>query len=131
MESKTIQDYTVYCTPEQAKKALALGAPLETCDWRITNTNKYIELDNEKGWHIQIPTAEQMCGWLRTKGLFVEPYLNGECSYSFSPILSTKEDGEIMRLEAEDEYKKAALAAIDATLDYLEQKKENNHENWR
>lgn len=67
-----------------------------------------------------IPTIEQMCEWLRReKGLFIEPYLNGECCYSFSPIISTKGDGEIIRLKAEDGYKEAILAAIDAALEYL------------
>lgn len=27
------------------------------------------------------------------KAYFGKPYLNGECCYAFSPIISTKEDG--------------------------------------
>lgn len=115
-----MRKYTIYCTEQQTKKALELGAPIERVLFYSDKKYKYSKI---KEGMFKIPTVEQMCGWLRTKGLFVEPYLNGECSYSFAPIVSTKEDGEIIRLEAEEEYKKAALVAIDAALDYLEQKK--------
>ena len=120
--------YTIYCTPEQTKNAFYLGAPLTEIPFRTEikpdTCNKYgfIYLNNT---YFVIPTAEQMIGWLRKeKKLFVEPYLNGECCYSFSPIVSTKEDGEIIHLEAEDDPDKATLAAIDAALEYLERLKQ-------
>lgn len=115
-----MQKYSIHCTETQARKALELGAPIEVQEY-ISST-----IPLPKDWFpicnhcFHIPTAEQMIGWLRKeKGLFVEPYLNGECCYSFSPIVSTKEDGEIIHLEAEDDPDKATLAAIDAALEYL------------
>lgn len=116
---KTISDYTIFCTEAQTKKAIKLGAPINIF---IHTSSESKENYKPIGECIDavIPTAEQMIGWLRKeKGLFVEPYLNGECCYSFSPIVSTKEDGEIIHLEAEDDPDKATLVAIDAALDYL------------
>lgn len=111
-----MKEYTIYCTEEQTRKAFELGAPINLYRQKITPLS--VEVHDDK-YALPI-TAEQMIGWLRKeKGLFVEPYLNGECSYSFSPIVSTKEDGEIIRCEAEDSPEEATLAAIDAALDYL------------
>ena len=119
---KTISDYSIFCTKEQTRKALKLGAPIDIYYNEDIEHTCIIE-----GLCWNIPTAEQMMGWLRKeKGLFVEPYLNGECCYSFSPIVSTKEDGEIIHLEAEDDPDKATLVAIDAALEYLTNKKEVN-----
>lgn len=122
MESKTIQDYSVYCTPEQTNRALKLGAPLETCDWRITNTNKYIELDNEKGWHIQIPTAEQIAGWLLEYVNDIIVCRGLASTWFYSVYLKNTTD---CRSRFNYPTRKAAtLAAIDTALDYLEQQKE-------
>ena len=106
--------YTIYCTEEQTRKALELGAPIEV-DFQFNSKTVII---NNKAYIV--PTAEQMMGWLRKeKGLFVETYLNCECCYSFSPIVSIKEDGEIIQLEAEDDPDMATIVAIDAALEYL------------
>lgn len=116
---KTISDYSIYCTLSQTKKALELGAPIEEHGRYHADLEPNIVLTDDKTW-LEIPTAEQMIGWLRKeKGLFVESYLNGKYYYSFSPIVSTKEDGEIIHLEAQDDPDKATLTAIDAALDYL------------
>lgn len=91
--------YTVYCTTEQTKKALKLGAPIAT-HWSIM-TNDWI-YDN--------PLTEQMIWWLEERNMFCEirhyeyfhhSYVNGKYLGHFS---SRKE---------------ATLAAIDAALDYL------------
>ena len=53
--------YTIYCTEEQTKKALELGAPLNCCYHNddFQNTIKIGSLH-----YVEIPTAEQMLGWL-------------------------------------------------------------------
>ena len=109
-----MEQYTIYCTKGQTNKALELGAPIEV-DFQFNYKTVII---NKKAYIV--PTAEQMTGWLRKeKGLFVELYLNCECCYSFYPIVSTKEDGEIIQLEAEDDPDMATIVAIDAALEYL------------
>ena len=117
--------YTIYCTEAQTRRALELGAPIKTIEKCGKLVNSIILNENEEYYTLaMIPTTEQMIGWLRKeKGLFCEPYLNGECRYSFSPIISTLEDGEIIRCEAEDSPEEATLAAIDAALEYLTNKK--------
>lgn len=117
--------FSILCTKDQIRKALELGAPLETCDWRITDTSRYIELDNEKGWHIQIPTAEEMIGWLESEKSFSFDIRKRVVTWSYfiyykmrhflqDPVID--DDGFTSREEA-------TLAAIDAALEYLEKYK--------
>lgn len=47
-----MEQYTIYCSDEQTKKALELGAPLE------------YHCPNERESVYHRPTAEQMLGWL-------------------------------------------------------------------
>lgn len=56
-----MEEYTIYCTPEQTKKALELGAPIEK-DWipEFLFNNEYFSLKN--------PTAEQMIGFILYSG---------------------------------------------------------------
>ena len=120
MEQKTITDYTIYCTESQTRKAFELGAPIEILKYNSTILKTITTLD---GFAI-IPTAEQMISWLRKeKAVFVEIFYNGEIRYSYSPIVSAREDGEIISLEAEDDPDIATLAAIDAALEYLTKNK--------
>lgn len=136
---KSFNEYTIYCTKGQVEKSIKIGAPIEEAmsayntkiAYERISKNKKIEdeyindgvliIGNQstvKSYNI--PTAEQMCEWLRReKGLFIEPYLNGECAYSFSPVVCTIADGEIIHLKAENSYKEALLYSIDAALDYL------------
>lgn len=85
---KTISDYTILCTQEQTLKAIELGAPIEG---------------------IFIPTAEQMIGFLRSKGIkfnFNDAVKYWSCSFGYVGIdCGWSENKE--------------LDAIDAALDYL------------
>lgn len=65
--------YTIYCTEEQARKALKLGAPIETTSKEPTMFfyaahPKTIQLNGvknaEKNFTCAIPTAEQMIGFI-------------------------------------------------------------------
>ena len=96
-----MKQYTIYCTPEQARKALGLGAPIE---YKLKGTCK-------------TPTAEQMIGWLEEQGLHFDfEFITITCcmvqhngTYLCNPFTGTR--------------KEATLAAIDAALEYLSQTK--------
>lgn len=103
--------YTTYCTAEQTKKALELGAPIGKICFALTDS-----------WQDEIPTAEQMRGWLKDKGCRISVYESSRASWSFFIKYKTLEDeialGDCIAVEEE-----ATLAAIDAALDYLSNNK--------
>lgn len=126
--------YTIYCSEEQTKKALGLGAPIE----RGHESSRYFnigvptffdendEICRVKNSVIFIPTAEQTIGWLEEQGIwihFCKPNQRPELlSFSVSNI---KEP--FRRVFVGGEYnsrKEATLAAIDAALDYMAHKNE-------
>lgn len=132
---KTISEYTIYCTPDQTRKSLELGAPL----FKYTSIPNFAEvIEVAYCEYYEIPTAEEMIGWLEEQGVLIqiEP-INGMHYYW---LLSTKEC-----TEKPDKYswvtqyvtpnykeipsrKEATIAAIDAALEHL---KENNYNNNR
>ena len=95
-----LDDFTIYCTNEQTKKAFELGAPILK-EEHFSPVCWKSELIN--------PTAEQMIGWLESKGFYFRLNTNG-CSVEidYSCIL------EIVNTPR----KKATLQAIDTALDY-------------
>ncbi len=108
-----MEQFTIYCTPEQTKKALELGAPIETY--------KPIIIDSRAGGSFTTPTmetvtAEQMIGYLATKGIFVGvawDYINMKWeSYTHVERKMIGCDGYYCREEA-------TLAAINEALEYL------------
>ena len=116
---KTISDYSIYCTPEQTKKALGLGAPIYVYDKRnsdaireldVTLKDK-VELPN--GLYAEIPIAEQMIGWLEE-----QEKIDFFCIANFGFDLQTTNDGIIAERNFPSR-KEATLAAIDAALEYL------------
>lgn len=127
---KTISDYAIYCTEAQTRKALELGVPL----FRLysMNLSDYIDMirisDNEA---YTIPTAEQMRGWLMDKLQVTtfanKHYSNGDVEgYGYliigaECVLECDADDNGKHLLKSD--KAATLAAIDAALDYLANKK--------
>lgn len=108
--------YQIYCTEEQTKKALELGAPLiyiEEGRDKYSNLH-YLYVPQKWGYYI-IPTAEQMIGWLRTKGFrfaFDDDTNYWNVCVGNKPI--TVGYGQTENKE---------LAAIDAVLEYLSQNK--------
>lgn len=139
-----ISDYSIYCTEEQTKKAFELGAPLSV----ITAKNeKVIEaykafangkrknectvLDNFQescGCHlIANPTAEQMIGWLEKQGLWEIQITrkwryNGWYFYLYNSMGDDLVDFETTYLSR----KEVTLAAIDAALNYLIKKRDED-----
>lgn len=122
---KTLQDYTIYCTKEQTKKALELDAPIE----RGHESSRYYNIgvpvfydENDTICRVSnsvifIPTAEQMIGWLGEKDIHFDfEYITMTCcmvqcdgKYLCNPITGSREE--------------VTLKAIDAALDYLTQNK--------
>ena len=68
----SMENYTMYCTEEQTVRAIELGAPiLPTCySDGFTKQMLYTDTHSPLGKsYYDIPTAEQMCGWLQEKGV--------------------------------------------------------------
>lgn len=121
--------YTMYCTPEQTKKALKLGAPIKILLDTGNNIPVYVYtptaiIDGKYGtFEYIIPTIEQMVGWLESKGLCVEA-----AKYSGNIYIPYTDSGEIGYNIADvskdyNSRKEATIAAIDAALEYLSNKK--------
>lgn len=115
--------YTIYCTEEQTRKALKLGAPIFSVKNAFTSKDiPHFNIGNEKDWVLYIiPTAEQMIGWLEEQGLLVSILYGYEVSDKWAYDI----DGEEYFDYKSGEYnsrKEATLAAIDAALEYLQKK---------
>lgn len=125
--------YTIWCTKEQAKRALALGAPLVEYSEEADNygipelfvpvcqTEETAVVDK-----VEIPTAEQLKGWmLEENGLLflIEPdeYEPGVLHMVIHDMHIVGFDiyGEVF---GANDIKQATLDAIDGALGYLEQK---------
>lgn len=111
-----MEDYTIYCTPKQTRNAFVLGAPIEFKETTVYDCSTGelipypdIAMDKDGEPILITPTAEQMIGWLRTRGikfLFDDATSHWRISYD-SVIISYgwTQDKE--------------LAAIDAALEYI------------
>lgn len=113
-----MEKYTIYCNEEQTKKALELGAPIETTLVRGDYNNLHSELD--------IPTAEQMIGWLEEhwfEYINISYYITGDywCYYGETKGGHDSIGGKVSRNHYSSR-KEATLAAIDVALDYLSKK---------
>lgn len=116
--------YIIYCTPEQTREALKLGACLEEIAYPEQN-EEFIQTDNYRLY--RIPTAEEMIGWLEERGFIVEvsfrgtdePNKQGNKIFIYH-LFDYSEWEELNPLS--NMYKsrqEATLAAIDAALEYL------------
>lgn len=114
--------YIIYCTGKQTRKALELGAPLKIID------NEYDEriynficgnTQNGKALY-RIPTAEQMIGWLEEQCYFSFDIYQSRLSWYCSVI---HRDKECVLFDSLDSRKESTLAALDAALEYLQNKK--------
>lgn len=112
--------YKIPCTEEQTRKARELGAPIEV---------KSIE-DAPKEWYgkayftgmstcAKIPTAEEMIGWLEHAKIEID-ITKGIESYVFNLYFGQE---YINGLNGYNTRQEATLAAIDAALEYLTNKK--------
>lgn len=133
-----MDNFTIYCTQEQAKKALELGAPIKANkDYSNGNLSEtlcvYGDIINKDKWGIgectilHIPTAEQMRGWLMER-LGATTFTNKHYSCCDREGYGYLIIGRDVILEVDavdngryllDSDKEATIAAIDAALDYL------------
>lgn len=133
-------EYTIYCTEEQTKKALELGAKIEesidyNTDGHLVTMGYMLDGEvNEKnldgfGWAniLRIPTAEQMRGWLEEQGVSIDVTMASKKLGYYS--LKIIDDRGITNFigRSQNDYcsrNEATLAAIDVALDYLIKKQE-------
>lgn len=134
-----MNQYTIYCTPEQTKNALELGAPIYTTNehlFRHPHEWKYwVEVDIQGNFYAaKIPTAEQMIGWLEEQRVLIEIYYNSTYRhYNYCKKYGGRGNwGRALH----DSYtqgfpsrKEATLAAIDEVLKYLKNLKINEENN--
>lgn len=119
---KTISDYSIYCTPEQTKKALKLSAPIEIKYGSINHKPSIedlqylIQYDNM--WY-KIPTAEQMIGWLEEQGIQISFNINCLNEWDCTVYNTLMRSGLLFQSIWETTRKEATLTAIDVALDYL------------
>lgn len=134
-----MNEYTIYCTDEQTKKALELGAPINTFGYgdlgdaedKILKLNKQcvIERDNDNGIIVSfLPTAEQMISWLETHECFksitfLNTALENEQNAWLGFVNFTDNDKYPIAVEPYSSRPEATLAVIDAALEYLTKNK--------
>lgn len=118
-----MKQYTIYCTEEQARRAYKLGAPLQKVNVETNNETPVVNFTlNGYMYSFEIPTTQQMIGWLKTKNIYVA--LN-HISDGYSSWLKTIDTNEVINnLGYCSDEKIAILNGIDAALDYLEKKGE-------
>lgn len=118
MEKKKISDYTIYCTEEQVKKALELGAPIESYPIMFVphDVPRY-EKQINKGWiAFPSPTAEQMICWLEEQGIHEVRVAQNSCLKWYFCVCGKIKNKFSTR-------KEATIASIDAALEYLNNRK--------
>lgn len=113
--------YTIYCTEEQTKKALELGAPIVKIDTRdkmlIYGGNKCYPIIAD--YPYAIPTTEQMVSWLEEQGLrFTIQSKNEDVTFGF--CLRDSKRTEVIDVKGGYNSRKGTMiAVIDAALKYL------------
>lgn len=133
-----MKKYAIYCTPEQTKRALELGAPIKIEDTR--DRYSFVpQYSDSMGCRIKkfedaykncycdetaaylIPTAEEMIGWLEKQGDIDCIEVNH--AYKWSYDIFNKEYWKIMKHNTiYQSRKEATLAAIDAALEFLDKR---------
>lgn len=115
---KSMNKHTIYCTEEQTRKALELGAPIDIQYNKIDCQQIVPILSIKKEsvlYNYFIPTAEEMLGWLAEKKIEID-IIKGNDSYGFNLYFGQKFTKSLIVYNTR---KEVILAAIDAALDYL------------
>lgn len=110
--------YTLFCTDEQTKNALELGAPISSRN-SIIVPPRWVEIN---GAVYESPTAEQMTMWLEEKEI---TYFLDVPDKLWDFVLYDK-DSYIRSCEGDGypSIQEVIIAAIDAALDYLKTKED-------
>lgn len=120
-------EFEIRCTTEQTTKAILLGASIYKTPY-LSNVHgrpfieEHVGKDRDSVYTIK-PTAEQMTGWLRSKGVSVEYFETSKGWYGCAHNYHQKSSVEFTFREKYKSRKEAALAAIDAALEYLTKNK--------
>lgn len=119
-----MERYTIYCTEKQTRAALALGAPITKVQSNVTLQYHYKTDEHDRISKLPIwltpPTAEQMIGWLEEQEEIGDIVVLEYGMAWWADIYPTLDD--YITLKGFNSRKEATLAAIDAALEYLEQK---------
>lgn len=123
MERKFITQYTIYCTPEQTKKAIELGAEVDYVEKNTPEPNMIrLPWVDKFDIYAEIPTTEQMIGWLEEREEISDLHIfKPAIRWTFE--LYTSNGGGKNNHPLFNTRKDATLAAIDAALEYLERQK--------
>lgn len=116
-----MHQYTIYCSEQQTKRALELGAPIEPTG--IYQVNAWLEIN---GATYIIPTVEQMITWLEERNIkcFIIPDIYEDDSYNIQINDKLVTTGHSQySYPCYDTRKEATLAVIDAALEYLTNQK--------
>lgn len=122
-----MNEYTIYCSEEQTKKAIELGAPILVApeEFYVTLPHFNMKICGEYA-SVILPTAEQMLGWIEEKGVIITiSNFHNEYGYSVSKFENNFDESISYHsaIDSNNSRKEATLAAIDATLNYLIEKK--------
>lgn len=115
-----MERYKIFCTEEQTRKAIELGAPIKTSRNRFDEDVSPICQEGEGWLYAVIPTAEQMLGWLEEHEGISEVDIFKDFTWTFSIY-----NDELLIMDnyyAYNSRKEATLAAIDAALKHLKSK---------
>lgn len=113
---ENISDYTIYCTAEQTKLAMKLGAQIEL--------RSEVYYPNGAAYPTN-PTAEQMIGWLQSKGCYpyTMPLKRDGKNVIVARFLFYVDGGSTDTFCGFGEDNSVILNAIDTALTYLSNKK--------
>lgn len=115
-----MDEFTIYCSEEQARKALELGAQLKRVKvMAIYDIEEEPIYKTEMDW-FYIPTAEQMLGWLEAQDGIGEVDIYEMVSWCYDVHYVDDSDFNL----GYKTRKEATIAAIDAALEYLIKNKE-------
>lgn len=127
-KKKTMGLYATYCTEEQTKKALELGAPIEALYTKADyqQTRPTISIKGEfVDYDYFVPTAEEMIGWLEKQECIAEIHIvRGICypNWSFD-VYDEHYASAVPTYMFYETRKEATLAAIDGALEHLKNNK--------
>lgn len=109
-----MERYTIYCTPEQIRRASLYGAPIQKCENTLS-----VPSDITDGYNKPV-TAEQMIGWLESTNIIVCIVIQKKFNWCYSIQISGFGKNPMFLYEQGDNRKEVTLSAIDTALECLE-----------
>lgn len=117
---KTMSDYSIFCTEAQTRKALELGAPIEVREFIGGELDDDWCYDISTNYVCEIPTAEQMIGWLEEQGNISSISIEtSENEIAWQWIIYFNDKSWLPWDAICNSRREATIAAIDAALEHL------------